>query len=1027
MMSEPFLVSDDQLRELAATRQGRVSIAGYNYQAAYAAARLVSMAVRQRVCNLDDWPRLLRYDWGEDLDEVFDDDTVRFTQCKRIATIARPAALADVLTGFAPKLLWIHEADRDRSRFRLVGSDPRLAKSGEWPGTLKADVRGHFLDRLNAPAAAKSDRAVWSAAAESFGHEELFDALWDRFDCVYLPADVVDSEPAGPLLAAERDALHVLLAHGRIDASNQTQVLARLRRLVHDNLITFESENESPPPPFDRSPRRLDRADVHAALEPFLPRTQRQAPFRLIDRTFLSEERERERQQFVARSPDWCDVAHGPDETIKFIERDQTEALESAVLEKLVARIGRSGKLPALFILGAPGDGKTTIARRVAARLVDAGEVLIADAGTGLQDPPGEPDEYVQAVERLQSYGRPVVLLLDDPLYGESEWLGVLRKLNRPGLQVGVLAACPQFLFDEHKSRLRSCEVETFEIARASNHERESMAALYGRSPSASAAEDFLVVAMEMAEGVPFSEIIDRLWSTLADGRYLANAKSLSDLPWQARAYLFVCFFSRAYEACPEPLLMKLLEMTGGVPGTSDVRTELQRMKHFSGWRIFRIGKRSKANWDYCGVPITAAHSLIARQAWEQRPLPWCAVGDVMIEASVSVPESIRDVSSLAVRLLDPSYATSEPVQDDSAFASALANRWRLASHVETRYVCDLVSTFDSMDRGMFALQLREKLMVLAKPDTQGWLAALQLWYIQNQVKNEQGFPSEIDLLPIIEVADFSVAPNRATQFGSRIKNNKALIDTFVARLLDALDEKLTWQLDTYLLTYLMSIATPGQLIHRISALQVFMERHPSNPNVRTRYLSFLLQLPTGTPELTKLRTEAVHETVAWLTIHTEDTNVRAQYLSFLTQLPAGTPELDKLQAEAVRETAAWLKVHTEDSSVRTQYLKFLGQLAAELPFTRSAADGALSIDEWEQAAATALIGVSDLVIRSGFLRRHRTLITSSFGLHWALLKTFRLNPTEMVRETLQLSHGVATEWCMQNPSSGLHCDLHLP
>ena len=72
--------------------------------------------------------------------------------------------------------------------------------------------------------------------------------------------------------------------------------------------------------------------------------------------------------------PDWCDVAHGYDETIKFIERDQTAALEAAVLEKVVARTGRAGNLPALFVAGAPGSGKTTITRRVAARLVDAGD-----------------------------------------------------------------------------------------------------------------------------------------------------------------------------------------------------------------------------------------------------------------------------------------------------------------------------------------------------------------------------------------------------------------------------------------------------------------------------------------------------------------------------------------------------------------------------------------------------------------------------------------------------------------------------
>jgi hypothetical protein len=770
-VSELFLVSDERLRALSATRQGRVSIAGYNYQGAYAVARLVSMSVRQPVLNLEDWPQRLRYDWGEDLDEVCNDGSVRFTQCKRVTTVGQPAALVEVLIGFAPKWLWVPEAERGRLRFRLVCPDPRFAAGSTSPGSLKDDVRKHFLSQLNEPPGLHSDRAAWSDDAAFMGSEILFDALWGQFECVYLPAEVVDSEPAGPRLTAEKEALRVLLEHGLIDPSSQTQVLGRLRRLIHDNLITFDPANESLPPSFDHSPRQLDRADVNAAIEPWRPATHRPPPFLLVDRTFLSEQRELERTQFVARQPDWCDVAHGHDETIKFIERDQTAVLEAAVLEKVVSRIGHAGRLPTLFVAGAPGGGKTTITRRVAARLVDAGQLLIADTGVGLKEPPGEPDEYVQAIERLQSFGRPVVLLLDDPLYAESPWLDVLRKLNRPGLQVGVLAASPQFLLDEHKAQLRACELSTFEMARPSQNERESLAALYGRSVSSRAEEDFLVVAMEAAAGVPFSEIIDRLWLTLADGRDLSSARSLSDLPWQSRAYLFVCFFSRAYEACPETLLLRLLEITGGVSGASDVHTELQRMRHFAGWYIFRIGQRARTNYEYQGAPITAAHTVIARQAWEQRPLPWCDVGGVIIEASVSVPEAIRDVSNLGVRLKSTSFARSTSGTSDNAFASNLIERWLRESSLETRQVCDMVMPLMvGGDAALFPF-IREILIRRATPDSQGWLAALQLWFLRNASEKRQGFPAEINILSLIQSADFSVAANRASQFGQRIKS----------------------------------------------------------------------------------------------------------------------------------------------------------------------------------------------------------------------------------------------------------------
>lgn len=941
-MSEPFLISDERLRALSATRQGRVSIAGYNYQAAYAVARLVSMAVRQPVLDLEDWPQRLRYDWGEDLDEVCNDGSVRFTQCKQVVAIGQPAALADVLIGFAPKWLWVPEAERGRLRFRLVGPDPRFAAGGRAQDSLKDDVCKHFLSQLNKPPGPQSDRATWSANAVAVGYETIFDALWGQFECIYLPAGLVDSGPAGPRLAAEKEALRVLLEHGLIDPSGQTQVLGRLRRLIHDNLIAFDPSNESLPPSFDRSPRRLDRADVNAAIDPWRPATQRRPPFLLVDRTFLSEQRELERQQFIARQPDWCDVAHGHDEIIKFIERDQTVILEDEVLEKVMACMGRAGRLPALFVVGAPGGGKTTITRRVAARLVDAGRLLIADTGVGLKEPPGEPDEYVQAIERLQSFGRPVVLLLDDPLYAESPWLDVLRKLNRPGLQVGVLAASPQFLLDEHKAKLRMCDLATFDMARPSQHERESLAALYGRSAASRAEEDFLVVAMEAAAGVSFHEIINRLWLTLADGRDLSSARSLPELPWQTRAYLFVCFFSRAYEACPETLLLRLLEMTGGISGASDVRTELQRMRYFAGWHIFRIGRRARANYEYQGAPITAAHTVIARQAWEQRPIPWCDVGDVIIEASVGVPETIRDISSLGVRLKSTSFPQTTSGRDDNDFAQKLVERWRRESGLETRQVCDMVMPLMmSGDAALFPL-IREILTRRATPDPQGWLAALQLWFLRNASEKRQGFPAGIDILSLVKSADFSSAPNRASQFRQRLEFNNSLRNAFVTRLLDALDGKLAWKLNGFLLSYLLTIATPKDLSSRIPRIGAWLEAHPEATDARAKYLSFLLQLPT---EFSNLRADAARQTAKWLAENDKDANVRVKYLSFLLQLPA---EFSALRADTAWRTAKWLAEHDEDTNVRAKYLSFVLQLPAEFSDVR--ADVAQQTAKWLEA-----------------------------------------------------------------------------
>ena len=191
---------------------------------------------------------------------------------------------ANVLTGFAPKWLWVQESERHRLSFRLVCSDPRFAEDSPSLDLLKADVREHFLTRLKKATGPNSDRVAWIADAGAVGHDVLFEALWSRFDCFFLPENVVDSEPAGPRLPAEREALRVLLERGQIDPAGQTQVLGRLRRLVHDNLISFDPTNESRPPSLERSPRRLDRADVYAAIEPWRPDKHRQPPFQLVDR-----------------------------------------------------------------------------------------------------------------------------------------------------------------------------------------------------------------------------------------------------------------------------------------------------------------------------------------------------------------------------------------------------------------------------------------------------------------------------------------------------------------------------------------------------------------------------------------------------------------------------------------------------------------------------------------------------------------------------------------------------------------------
>ncbi|MCA1850207.1 MAG: hypothetical protein LC672_03910, partial [Acidobacteria bacterium] len=240
----------------------------------------------------------------------------------------------------------------------------------------------------------------------------------------------------------------------------------------------------------------------------------------------------------------------------------------------------------------------------------------------------------------------------------------------------------------------------------------------------------------------------------------------------------------------------------------------------------------------------------------------------------------------------------------------------------------------------------REILTRRAIPDSQGWLAALQLWFLRNASEKRQGFPAEIDILSLIRAADFSVAPNRASQFWQRLEFNSSLRNAFVTRLLDALDGKLAWQLNSFLLSYLLKIANHREMSARIPQIKAWLETHPEATDVRAKYLSFLLQLPA---EFSNLRADTVWQTAKWLAENDKDTNVRTKYLSFLLQFPS---EFSGLRADAATQTARWLAEHDEDTNVRTQYLSFLLELPAELSHLR--ADVARQTAKWLEAHPNA-------------------------------------------------------------------------
>jgi hypothetical protein len=171
-MSDDFFIPEKRLLALKATPAGRSGEGGYNYQRAYAVARLAAMHTTQTLLGLADHPKLLRYDWADDLDELLGDGSVCFTQCKRVDDIGAPAKLAEVLSGFAPKWLWTPESKRAQVRFRLVGCDPRFAP-GFKKDTARTEAWAHFSSQLATVPSEQSDRAKWQLEADSIGHERL--------------------------------------------------------------------------------------------------------------------------------------------------------------------------------------------------------------------------------------------------------------------------------------------------------------------------------------------------------------------------------------------------------------------------------------------------------------------------------------------------------------------------------------------------------------------------------------------------------------------------------------------------------------------------------------------------------------------------------------------------------------------------------------------------------------------------------------------------------------------------------------
>ena len=165
------------------------------------------------------------------------------------------------------------------------------------------------------------------------------------------------------------------------------------------------------------------------------------------------------------------------------------------------------------------------------------------------------------------------------------------------------------------------------------------------------------------------------------------------------------------------------------------------------------------------------------------------------------------------------------------------------------------------------------------------------------------------------------------------------LVNAINHRLFESLEGHTEWEIDSTLLTWLLSHTPKEMSIDRLSQIIAWFKRHDEGSDARTQYLTFLKALPESFNEVWK---EAAIDTADWLKLHEHNSNVRIQYLTFIKELPAAFEEQRK---EAATDTADWLKRHEHNSDVRAKYLRFLQDLPAAFDECRSQA--VIDVSDW--------------------------------------------------------------------------------
>ena len=909
-----YPVDDGKLATLAASRSGRVALAGFEYQRAFAVLRLAALMLRQSVPGCADVPRLLRYEWAEDIDELCMDDRIVLWQCKHGDDWHSPAPLAEVLVGFAPKWLWTPADQRHRLAFRLVTSDRAFAAHHDVPAPLPRDdgLRDAFLRHLKEPPGPRTDRARWQAEADAAGHAVLFEALCQATQVAYQPGLSV-TDPR--LWTAEQRAVDALAKARRVADPGLAAEIAGALRLLLDVHATHAPAPDGTIGRSGHAPRWLHPYEVEHRLHPFAPGPASARPD-LVDRPRLQQLLTLPRGlPYVARRPEWSDVVRGADTGLCFLERVHTEALERRLREALTGSLSREGGLRFLPVLGAPGAGKSTLALRVAAKLVLEGHCVAVD----LRHPLDREEDSTALVDALRTLGegaQPVLLVLDDPLDIDSGWPRLLQTLARHRGAVVALAATPAFLYDRHQNELRAPvqKLDPITLPPPDRDERRSLATLYPEADAQwilDSEEELLVLTMRAAANKSFKAIIEGLWRTLADGRPIPSDALGASLPWPVAAFALVCWFHRAYVPCPLPLLQAFLAQRPDVGADAGERLRTMTLKQ--GWRIFQLQDwQGDRRYAYQGGSVTTMHARVAQRAWELRPAPGWDLGRIVATCSATCPVIARQLGAALVGVHRQAPDEAEHV------LAEMARPWADATNavIETRYLHELAASLGlnrhPLPGWLPALLLQRATAVTAD----SWLAALTLHYASHQVPKLRRFADAIAIPALIEAGDFSIAPARASIFATAFGQSGALTEQFIQRLWAALEGELPWRLDSSLLTWLLAHDDDKPRVRRhLRSVHRWLDENSGGTDVRAKLIGLLGELNPAD------HVEAIRDLLKWLKEHPEDAHVRTKFIDILGKLNPTD------RADAIRDLKQWLKDHPGDSSVRTKFIGFLGAL----------------------------------------------------------------------------------------------------